>query len=119
MTTYYRVTAILDGDTESLYSSYVKADCVYELDCERATWKEEGYKGFKITSEEVTDLPDAEVYEDEVVTKKQLWVSQAPLFNFELNEDELLTEALERGYVIRTTDSTLYLINPHYPLSNT
>ena len=35
-----------------------------------------------------------------IYTKKSLWLEQAPSFNFELDEDQLLNKALEVGFVI-------------------
>ena len=36
-----------------------------------------------------------------IYTKKSLWLEQAPSFNFELDQDQLLKKALEVGFVIR------------------
>ena len=43
-------------------------------------------------------------------TKKSLWVNQAPCFNFELNEDELLDKALKENFVIKIEED-LYELN--------
>ncbi|MAL44254.1 hypothetical protein [Hyphomonas sp.] len=43
-------------------------------------------------------------------TKKSLWVNQAPCFNFELNEDELLDKALKENFVIKIGED-LYKLN--------
>jgi len=47
------------------------------------------------------------------VTKKELWLDQAPSFNFELGEDSLLKKALEVGFVTKT-DEDQYLVNENY-----
>tara|TARA_R100001244_G_scaffold13511_1_gene15261 strand:- start:278 stop:481 length:204 start_codon:yes stop_codon:yes gene_type:complete len=49
----------------------------------------------------------------ETVTKKELWMQQAPSFNFELGEDALLKKALEVGFVTKT-DKDQYLVNEEY-----
>ena len=49
----------------------------------------------------------------EIVTKKELWLQQAPSFNFELGEDALLKKALEVGFVTKT-DKDQYLVNEEY-----
>lgn len=36
-----------------------------------------------------------------IYTKKSLWLEQAPSFNFELDQDQLLEKALEFGFVIQ------------------
>jgi|TARA_R100001460_G_scaffold80277_2_gene121254 hypothetical protein len=36
-----------------------------------------------------------------IYTKKSLWLEQAPSFNFELDQDQLLEKALEVGFVIQ------------------
>ena len=43
-------------------------------------------------------------------TKKSLWISQAPCFNFELDPDQLLAKALDTGFV-RQIGSDLYELN--------
>lgn len=49
------------------------------------------------------------------VTSRELWLQQAPAFNFELDEPELLAKALESGFVTRVEGETdLYEINPDY-----
>ena len=45
-----------------------------------------------------------------VFTKKQLWLNQAPCFNFELDKDQLLKEALKRGFVTKIGQDK-YLVN--------
>lgn len=113
MNTYYKVTATMDGEPDVLYGSFVKADCTHEIEAERESWKAEGYKGIKIISENTTDTPDKEVYKDELVTSHELFMQQAPSFNFEKDEAGLLTHALEVGYVTEVSDN-LYLINQDY-----
>jgi len=49
----------------------------------------------------------------ETVTKKELWMQQAPSFNFELDEDELLKKALDVGFVKNVGDDK-YLVNEDY-----
>ena len=42
--------------------------------------------------------------------KKTLWLNQAPCFNFELNEEELLKKALEQKFV-KKIGKDLYELN--------
>ena len=48
-----------------------------------------------------------------VFTKHELWLDQAPSWNFELNENELLATALVKGYVTSIGDDK-YLVNNDY-----
>jgi hypothetical protein len=47
------------------------------------------------------------------VSKRELFMKQAPSFNFELNEDELLAKALEVGFV-REVGEDRYEVNETY-----
>tara|TARA_B110000908_G_scaffold67626_1_gene81711 strand:- start:767 stop:943 length:177 start_codon:yes stop_codon:yes gene_type:complete len=47
------------------------------------------------------------------LSKKELFISQAPNFNFELNADEILKQALEVGFVTEASHDQ-YLINEEY-----
>ena len=50
-----------------------------------------------------------------IVTAKELWMQQAPSFNFELDEAELLAKALESGFVAPVDgESDQYEINESY-----
>ena len=57
-------------------------------------------------------------YEDlimEKVTKKEFFQWQAPNFNFELDADQILAEALELGFLTPVDgESDLYLVNDEY-----
>ncbi len=66
MTKYYDVMARIDGEDEQLFGSYVREDCVSEIECERDSWKEQGYKAIRIVSRETTEQPDPEVYADDI-----------------------------------------------------
>lgn len=46
-------------------------------------------------------------------SKRKLWMNQAPSWNFELGEDELLAKAIELGYVKKVGDD-IYLVNNDY-----
>ena len=48
-----------------------------------------------------------------LVSKAQLWQWQAPSFNFELDEDQLLAKALESGFVTETGPDA-FLVNSAY-----
>ena len=49
-----------------------------------------------------------------IMTKKELFISQAPSFNFEKNADELLHQALLSGFVDEVGDDQ-YQVNMDYP----
>lgn len=49
----------------------------------------------------------------EILTIRELWLSQAPSFNFELNEKELLKKALEKGFV-KKVGHDQYEVNEDY-----
>lgn len=49
----------------------------------------------------------------EYFSKHTLWMNQAPSFNFELDEDELLAKALEVGFVKQVGEDS-YEINEAY-----
>jgi len=115
MNNYYLVVAEYEGITETLYSSFIKQDCIDEVDAEKFNWEESGYKKIKITTVKTADTPDPEVYKADMCTPDQLFLSQAPSFNFELNKVELLEQALESGYVVKIDGlKNLYLINKDY-----
>ena len=48
-----------------------------------------------------------------IVSKKDLWILQAPAFNFELDEDQLLKKALSAGFVKQVSEDQ-YEINNDY-----
>mgnify|MGYP000326940545 FL=1 len=48
-----------------------------------------------------------------VFTKQELWLNQAPCLNFEFDEDELLEEALDNGFVTRIGENK-FLVNNEY-----
>ena len=53
--------------------------------------------------------------DQQIITKQELFLDQAPCWNFELNADELLAKALEVGYVTKVeNEEDAYLVNNHY-----
>ena len=48
-----------------------------------------------------------------IFTSQELFKSQAPMFNFELNEIQILEKALYMGFVTKVDDD-LYLVNEDY-----
>ena len=60
--TYWEIKGRIEGSEYVLYGSYDRKDCVYELDAERESWKEEGYRKIKIESRQTTEAPDPVVY---------------------------------------------------------
>jgi hypothetical protein len=51
--------------------------------------------------------------DEKLVTSKLLWLMQAPNFNFELNEEDLLAKALASGFVTKVEEE-VYKINENY-----
>ena len=49
----------------------------------------------------------------ETYTKKSLFLSQAPNFNFELNAEQILKKALDVGFVVKI-GKDLYEVNVNY-----
>lgn len=49
-----------------------------------------------------------------IMTKQELYLNQAPSFNFEKNADELLRQALWSGFVDQVGDDQ-YRVNMSYP----
>ena len=49
-----------------------------------------------------------------IMTKQELYLNQAPSFNFEKNADELLHQALLSGFVDQIGDDQ-YKVNLNYP----
>ena len=48
-----------------------------------------------------------------IITSKELWQRCAPLFNFELDEPQLLAEALKRNFVVKSGEDQ-YIVNADY-----
>ena len=53
-----------------------------------------------------------------VLTKEELWMEQAPSWNFELDEEQMLVKALELGFVTEAGKNSdgvsVYEINENY-----
>ena len=54
--------------------------------------------------------------DDVVFTKHELFMAQAPSWNFELNEDQLLNKALELEFVTKIGDDKYLMNNDYIPL---
>ena len=48
-----------------------------------------------------------------IVTKNSLWRLQAPAFNFELDEDQLLKKALSAGFVTQVGENQFEINNDY------
>lgn len=49
------------------------------------------------------------------LTKRELFLQQAPAFNFELDADQLVEEGLKRGFITKIEgEEDLYQINTNY-----
>ena len=62
MSKYYEVIGTIDGQDEVLFGSFLRSDCLYELDADRWWYQAEGYKGLTIKSRLTSETPDPEVY---------------------------------------------------------
>lgn len=62
MQNYYIITGKFEGETDELFGSFNKQDCIYELEGSKETWKGEGYKSIKIEIKKVDSKPNKEVY---------------------------------------------------------
>jgi len=111
---HYKVTGEIDGQVEELYCSFLRSDCVYEKEAEKENWKEQGYKKIKIVSEEINEEPDEEVYGDNIVTKEEWFILQAPAMNFEMNAEELIEEAIERNILKHIKEDKYLIIDEDY-----
>lgn len=112
---YFELIADIDGEAEVIFGSFVRNDVVEEKDAEKDSLKRQGYKKLRVVSREVEETPDADVYDDNLVTKQDLFMQQAPSFNFEYDADDLLELALDRGFVSKVDgQQDLYIINDHY-----
>ena len=49
----------------------------------------------------------------QVLSKKELFMNQAPSFNFDLNADQILAKALDVGFVTEVSEDQ-YLVNENY-----
>jgi len=63
---YYQVTAHIDGRRERLFGSYAKQDCIWEIDAEKASWKNEGYQAIHLSTTTTATAPDMADYEQSV-----------------------------------------------------
>lgn len=73
-----------------------------------------GNTGFsqKAPSEVTEETDDKEV----IFTKHELFMAQAPSWNFELDEEQLLDKALELGFVTKIGDDQYLMNNNYVPL---
>lgn len=63
--TYYKVVANFEGEEDYLFGSYRRSDCQSEIECEKDSWREEGYRRIRIISKEVSEPPCPKVYDDD------------------------------------------------------
>ena len=56
---------------------------------------------------------ETESGQDDILTKKELWIIHAPSFNFELGKTALLKRALKVGFVTKIGNDQ-YLMNNNY-----
>ena len=54
--------------------------------------------------------------EDVIFTKHELFMAQAPSWNFELDEEQLLNRALELEFVTKIGDDKYLMNNNYIPL---
>ena len=102
--TYYEVQAQIDGQTEILYGSYVRKDCAHEVQAERDSWKDEGYKAIKIVSRETTEQPDKEVYD---IQERAKLIIMANFSDYSCIEDMALNEDMTEQQIIEEYERCL------------
>lgn len=66
MYNYYDIIAKYGKQSEVLYGSYVRSDCVHELEAEKESWLNLSYTGIKIVKRQVHAEPDQAVYKDDL-----------------------------------------------------
>lgn len=104
MTTYHIITAIIDGEKDELYGSFIKADCTYELEAERVTWREQGYSKIKIASRETNDNPDKDIYEQDLLS----YLDSNSVDSAVYNVDDLTTDFYNGNFDLETSDINDY-----------
>jgi hypothetical protein len=106
---YWHIVATLNGQEEKLYGSFDKADCLDELECEKDSWKADGYKKIKLVSCQTNEKPDPQVYEN--------FVNGCDLTNYinTLGEGEI-KDYIEDGLISQSADG--YFINDQSLLSD-
>ena len=73
----------------------------------------------QIADREGNDCPackDYKGYEETIFTKHELFMAQAPSWNFELDEEQLLDKALELGFVTKIDDDKYLMNNDYIPI---
>lgn len=112
--TYWEITATIDGEKDTLYGSFLHDECKTELEDEKRSWQDEGYKRLAISSRQVEQGPNLEAY-DNITDKQKLFKCQAPSFNFELDAEQLVEKGLEAGYITPLDGCEgFYVINEEY-----
>ena len=96
---YFHIVGEIDGETQKLFGSFDRSDCTYEKECEGESWKTEGFKKIRIVTVETVEEADAEIYGEELKTSSEVFRAFAPAFDFELNEQELIADGLENGWL--------------------
>ena len=56
---YYEIIA---NCGTALYGSYDRSEATYELEAERDSWKDEGYRGIKLRWKATSEAPDSGIY---------------------------------------------------------
>ena len=62
---YFQFVADYEGETEIIFGSYKRAECIYEMDAEKASLKDQGYKKPRIICIDVEEKPAADIYIEE------------------------------------------------------
>ena len=102
MNKYFEVIGKFEGDLEVLFGSFDRVDCKYEIEAEKTSWKDQGYKGIKIVSRLTDEKPDPTVYEN-LASKKEVMQIVS-----DLNEGDIQSY-IEDGLITKVGKQ--YLIN--------
>lgn len=94
---------------EILFGSFDRSDCKYEIEAERESWKDQGYKKIKIESRLTTETPDPEVYDNFVTAD----IVESYIEDL---EQGLLCEWIEDTYITKSGNG--YFVNDNQLLSD-
>ena len=62
MFNYYTIKGDIDGTSETLHGSFLKADCTFEYKCGRVQWRSEGYTNLRLVIQPTAAKPDPSIY---------------------------------------------------------
>lgn len=110
---HHRVTVTADLNSAHIDANAADAACATAMEAAEAAWGVVNACKAKFENQENWRFMMSR--DEIIVSPRELWMQQAPSFNFELDQDQLLAHALKVGFVTKLNDTTeLLVINPHY-----